>query len=105
MSTAKGNNQLSPNKPQSVNRKSTPLNKTARPKYEFAFGRMNYLLTIAALALVVIGFVLMSGGTEDPFSTRKITVAPIVVLLGFGVGMYAIFYNPKSSEDSNSDNA
>jgi hypothetical protein len=72
-------------------------------KADFAFGRENYILTIAAVALVAIGFILMSGGgSEDPnvfnekelFSTRRITVAPIVVLIGYAVGLYAILRKP-----------
>lgn len=66
----------------------------AKPK-GMAFDKMNYYLTIAAFGLVVIGFMLMNGGTEDPFSFRKITLAPIVVIAGFVLGIYAIFFKGK----------
>ena len=70
---------------------------------DFAFGKENYMLLIAGSVLIVIGFFLMAGGgSDDPtvfseeiFSTRRITVAPIVILLGFAVEIYAIMKKPK----------
>jgi len=70
----------------------------------FAFQRQNYLLLIAGLAVVVLGFIVMSGGgSEDPnefseeiFSFRRITLAPIMVLAGYGLVMYAIMKKPKA---------
>lgn len=58
------------------------------------FGRENYLLMAASVLFIVVGFTLMSG-SEDIFSTTKITVAPVVVLLGFVIGVFAIFYKKK----------
>ncbi len=66
-------------------------------------GPTNYKLLIAGLVVIFIGFLLMmGGGSEDPnkfnpeiFSTRRITVAPIVVLLGFAIEVVAILYKPK----------
>ena len=71
---------------------------------EFAFGKENYIITIIGFVCIVIGFILMSGGgSEDPtvfseeiFSTRRITVAPVVVLLGFAIEIFGIMYRPKS---------
>jgi hypothetical protein len=45
---------------------------------------------------LVIGFALMSG-TEDIYNSTKLTVAPIVVFLGFVMGIVAIFYRKKSA--------
>jgi len=61
------------------------------PQDQFAFTRTNYIILLAGMAIVVIGFLLMmGGGTDDPnefsyeiFSPRRITVAPIVVLIGY----------------------
>ncbi len=73
-------------------------------KSELAFGKENYKLFIAAVVVVTIGYLLMvGGGSDDPtvfnaeelFSPIRITVAPIVVLLGFGLGMYAIMKKSK----------
>ncbi len=58
------------------------------------FGRENYLLMIASVVFIVVGFSLMAG-SEDIFSTTKITVAPITVLIGFVIGVFAIFYKKK----------
>jgi hypothetical protein len=65
---------------------------------DFAFGKQNYVIMLAGIAVIITGFLLMTGGgSEDPrvfsqeiFSTRRILVAPLVVLLGFGIEVYAI---------------
>lgn len=71
---------------------------------DFVFGKENYLLVIAAIAIVTIGFLLMmGGGSDDPnvfnkeeiYSFRRITLAPIVVLLGYGLGIFAIMKKSK----------
>ncbi|RPD38738.1 DUF3098 domain-containing protein [Chitinophaga barathri] len=67
------------------------------------FGKMNYQLMLAGVALIVIGFLLMMGGSSDPnrfapeevYSFRRITLAPIVILLGLAVEVYAIMRKPK----------
>ncbi len=71
---------------------------------ELAFGKENYRLFIAAFIIVIIGYLLMvGGGSDDPavfnkdelFSFRRITLAPLVVLFGLVLGMYAILKTPK----------
>ena len=57
---------------------------------QFVFARQNYLWLLISISIVFIGFLLMSGNT-DIYDFRKIVLAPIVVLLGFGLGFYAIF--------------
>ena len=71
-------------------------------KKNFAFDRMNYILLAIGMAIVVVGFILMSGGgsTEeaynpDIFSARRIKVAPAVCLLGFVSMIYAVIRKPK----------
>lgn len=74
-------------------------NKTTMP-----FGRDNYLWVIIGLAFLLIGFILMiGGGSDDPdvfneaiFSFRRITLAPILVLIGFGIQIYAIMKKSKN---------
>ncbi len=69
----------------------------------FTFGKENYILFAAGILLIIIGFVLMSGGaSEDPavfnegvFSATRITIAPLLVLLGFAVNVAAIMRKPK----------
>jgi hypothetical protein len=59
---------------------------------------------IAGIVVILIGFLLMvGGGSKDPnvfnpeiFSTQRITIAPIVVLIGFAIEVFAIVYKPKN---------
>jgi len=70
---------------------------------EFAFGKENYRLMLIGLALIIVGFLLMiGGGSEDPkvfnpeiFSFRRITLAPIFILAGYAVEIFAIMKKPK----------
>jgi len=65
-------------------------------KIDFVFGKQNYMLTALAFVVVIIGFFLMYGGKEDIYSFRRITLAPIVVLSGFVIGVVAIMFKPKA---------
>lgn len=73
-------------------------------KNEFALEKINYIIIGIGVALIVLGFILMSGGrVEDPnifneeiFSFRRITLAPLVVLAGFMVNIYGILKRPKN---------
>lgn len=69
---------------------------TTKAATGMVFGRINYILTAASLVILIIGFALMSGRT-DIYNSTKITVAPIVVMLGFLVGIAAIFYKGKGN--------
>ena len=70
---------------------------------EFVFEKRGYMIVLAGIAMIIIGFMLMSGGgSEDPnvfnpeiFSFRRITLAPIVVMSGFALEIYAIMRRPK----------
>ena len=73
-------------------------------KKDFAFGRMNFILLAVGMAVVVIGFILMSGAgstdqayNPDIFSVRRTRVAPIVCLLGFVSMIYAVVHRPKDN--------
>lgn len=64
----------------------------------FAFGKMNYRLLFIGLGLIALGFVLMVGGGSDSpdvfneaiFGFQRLTLAPILVLAGFVVEIFAI---------------
>ncbi len=67
---------------------------------ELLFGRKNYILMASGLALIILGYLLMSGGgMEDPntwdesriYGFRRITLAPAVILLGLVLEIVAIF--------------
>ena len=63
---------------------------------QFIFDKSNYRWLIIAIAVVILGFILMSG-TTDIYSNTKIVLAPIVVLAGFALGFYAILKKPSSN--------
>jgi hypothetical protein len=73
--------------------KTTKTETKAQP---MLFGPMNYILTGVSILVLVIGFALMSG-TEDIYNSTKLTVAPIVVFVGFILGIVAIFYKKKAA--------
>lgn len=68
----------------------------------FLFERVNYKILLIGLAVIALGFILMSGGgSDDPnvfneeiFNFRRIRLAPTVVLIGFGITIYSIVKNP-----------
>ncbi|HET6993151.1 MAG TPA: DUF3098 domain-containing protein [Bacteroidia bacterium] len=72
----------------------------------FAFGRDNYMFILAGVGVLVIGYLLMVGGGSDTpdkfnpeiFSTRRITIAPVTLLIGFGIVLYGIMKKPKQAE-------
>ncbi|MGB5988235.1 MAG: DUF3098 domain-containing protein [Marinifilaceae bacterium] len=74
-------------------------------KFDFPLGKENYKLILIGFGIIVLGFILMMGGgaenatdfSTDIFSFRRITLAPIVVLIGFGFEIYAIM--KKTKED------
>ena len=71
------------------------------------FTKENYLWMLAGLVVMTIGFVLMSGGkSPDPkvfndsevYSTRRITIAPIFIIGGLLIEIFAIMKKPKATE-------
>ena len=69
----------------------------------FAFSKENYIWLCVGIVLLVVGYVLMSGGGSDNpnefhadqiFSAIRITLAPITVLVGYGTILYAILKKP-----------
>jgi len=60
----------------------------------FVFNKDNYMLMLIGVVVLIIGFFLMAG-KEDIFSTTKLTVAPIVVVIGFVIEFFAIMRKPK----------
>ncbi len=78
----------------SKNNPQANIKKEEKGASSMLFGRENYLLMIASVVFIVVGFSLMAG-SEDIFSTTKITIAPITVLIGFVIGVFAIFFKKK----------
>lgn len=75
-------------------------------KQNFALGKENYKLLAIGFAIIVVGFLLMLGGKSDSpdkfsndiFSFRRITLAPIVVLAGFIFEIWAIMKKPRDGQ-------
>jgi NADH:ubiquinone oxidoreductase subunit K len=55
----------------------------------------NFLFFAISLSVVIVGFFLMSGTDGDIYDFRRTTLAPAVVIVGIGLGIYAIFYRKK----------
>ncbi len=73
---------------------------------QFLFTKENYTLMFIGLGVIILGFLLMAGGkSSDPnvfnadeiYSFRRITLAPVLVLLGLAIEGYAIMKKPKSN--------
>ena len=77
--------------------------KNSEHKPDFLFEKENYTILLAGIGVIILGFILMSGGgsadpivwNDDIFSFRRIRLAPTLVLIGFGITIYSIFKNPK----------
>jgi hypothetical protein len=69
----------------------------------FAFGKENYVLMLIGVGLIILGFILMTGGgskdpnvfNEEMFDFRRLTLSPILILIGFGIEIVAIMKRPK----------
>jgi len=75
-------------------------------KFNFPLGRENYKLLLIGFGIIVLGFLLMMGGgadnatdySEEIFSFRRVTLAPIVVIMGFAFEIYAIMKKTKEEK-------
>ena len=69
----------------------------------FLFTKKNYTLLIIGFCFIVLGLILMiGGGSEDPdkfsyeiFNFRRLTLAPVLILIGFIIEIFAIMYKAK----------
>ncbi len=76
-------------------------------KKHFVFQRKNYKFMLIGIAFITLGFILMTGGgSDDPtvfnpeiYSWRRIRLAPALILIGFGIEVYAILLNPNKKEE------
>lgn len=73
-------------------------------KQTFVFEKRNYVWMFIGLGFIALGFILMAGGgSDDPnvfsdaiFNIQRIRVAPTLILIGFGIQVYAILLKPKA---------
>lgn len=76
-------------------------------KNNFAFGRINFILLAVSMAIVILGYILMSGSgstheqfNEAIFDFRHTTLAPITCFFGYLMMIVAILYRPKANKDA-----
>lgn len=81
--------------------------KEQQQKRHFVFHRKNYKFMLIGIAFITLGFILMTGGgSDDPnvfnpeiYNWRRIRLAPALILIGFGIEIYAILLNPGKTEE------
>jgi hypothetical protein len=80
--------------------------KNTNTKDNVLFGRENYIWMAIGLAVLALGFLLMAGGkSSDPkvfdpkevYSTTRITIAPMLIIAGFIIEIFAIMKKPKQA--------
>ena len=83
--------------------KNTVTKETVEEEKKLPFTKMNYILVLVGVALIALGMILMiGGGSSDPdvfnekmFNFQRLTLSPILILLGFVVEIVAIFWRKK----------
>ncbi len=78
-------------------------NQQDNSQFNLAFGKINYILMAVGIVLLALGYIFLAGGgSDDPnvfnpamFDTRRLVVAPILIVLGFVVEIVAIMYKNK----------
>ncbi|MEM1337693.1 MAG: DUF3098 domain-containing protein [Bacteroidota bacterium] len=87
-----------------MGKKSSTNQKKRSP--QFIFQRKNYVFLFIGVACIALGFILMSGGgSDDPnvfnpeiYNFRRIRLAPLLVVLGLGIQIYAILLDPNKTK-------
>lgn len=85
--------------------KNISRSKSESKSLDFVFEKQNYIIMIIGVVVIILGYILMvGGGSDDPkvfnydiFDFRRLTLAPIVIILGFVIEIYAIMKRPKSN--------
>jgi hypothetical protein len=96
---AKGSSSAPKSTPAPTSKQTSAIKKMA----DFAFTKENYRLMLIGLGFIVIGFILMiGGGSKNPqdfspaiFDFQRLTLAPILILAGYVIEIFAIMKKPK----------
>lgn len=72
----------------------------------FVFDKENYRLLLIGIGFIVVGFILMVGGRSDSpdffnyemFNFQRLTLSPILLIIGYTIGVFAIMKRPKQSD-------
>ena len=83
-----------------------PVTSTTRTTHTTSlFDKQNLMLMLLGVGVIALGMILMVGGSskdpgvfnyDDVYSARRITIAPILIIIGLGIEIYAIFKKPKA---------
>lgn len=84
--------------------KKTSTTPSTKPTFDFAFGKLNYILLVVGIIVIALGYILLiGGGSDDPkvfnyeiFNAQRLVVAPIVMVIGFVIEIFAIMIKPKN---------
>ena len=81
-------------------------------KKEMALGKANFIMMAASMAVIVIGFVLMSGGASSDeyfnpaqFDFRRTTLAPVTCFVGFVAMAASVMYVPRGRRGKGTDDS
>lgn len=88
-----------------MQKKSPP----AIDRSKMPLGKVNYIMIAVGIGIMILGFVLLSGGgSDDPnvfnyemFNFRRLYIAPILLLAGLTLEAVAIMYRPRTSHNDN----
>lgn len=77
--------------------------KSSKPEFQFAFTKQNYIWMIIGVCVLALGYILLiGGGSKDPnqfsyalFNTRRMVIAPVLIIGGLVIEVYAIMKKPK----------
>jgi len=86
-----------------ANPKSQPQKTNNPGQVNFLFHRENYIILFVGLAVLIIGYMLMAGGAQQPdewkpeeiYSFRRVTLTPVTVVIGYLIILYSILHKPK----------
>ena len=86
-----------------MSKQQTQQQTQQQAQHGYVFQKQNYMMLLAGIAFIVTGLLLMIGGgspdpkvfSEEIFNTQRLTVAPLCILAGFTVILFAIMKKPK----------
>jgi len=78
-------------------------NEDKERQFSFVFTKTNYIIMLAGIVLLALGYLfLCGGGSDDPnvfnpemFNAQRLFVAPILITLGLVTEIVAIMYKKK----------
>jgi uncharacterized membrane protein HdeD (DUF308 family) len=70
-----------------------------KKKNNLPFDKINYIILLVGILTIVLGYTIMSlDDTQHGMGTLGLTVGPLIVMIGFGIEFFAIFYKSKENK-------